>query len=406
MGKPNYLLEHFADPKNWDPTNRVPATAGLGRLTLWYAGKPGTWADVARAVTDPRNANAAWFPDANVAFLPATTPVWDALRVAALGCPAGTTILSGVAEAEMQEWLADPYRLKDRAAAIRTALAGRTWVRRFRVANDDPLNVALVDYTHLLGFRRLLARPLPDGTTFLGAKGADKSASMNAVRNYAGPRALGLVKKGRTDFEATGQVNISDEMHCLMAIFFALRHRRPTVILTADDDHREIFYKAQYLIDMHYRAWLLARLVAAGEYGEPAGEMTDTDGHFTGPLTLYRRRTTHLREALPPEADAVPVSLIYVAPDGLAHVFRFAFEVPMLDTFATRSKTHGRCTDLFGESNIHVDLGPLKRKLEGLYLGIGRDAVHEFSTNGVRSSISWMDLQHSAACCETFGLSR
>jgi hypothetical protein len=400
MGKPNYLLDHLLDPNYRDPGGSVATTLDPNRLHFQYGRLLGDWRGVARLIVNPMGSGAAWFPDANVAFLDATEPVWQALRWVALGSPSGSTVITGVTEAEMTEWLNDPYRNKERAAIIKGAMESQTWIRSFRIGASHPLNTALHGYTNLLGFRRSLARPLEGGTTLAGTDGTDKSGTMNVIRNRFGPRAQGLAKKGRKDTEQHGAINISDELHCLMVIAYALEERRPSVILTADDDYREIFYKAQWFLDTHYRAWLAANMVKAGRYGEQAGEMQDTEGLFDGPLSLYRRQTAHLREVLPLQAEAVPVVLIYVAPDGWMHTMSFPFELPMLEMLKTRSRTNGRCTDLFGDSNIHVDLGPLKPRLDGLFLGIGRDVVQSFGTNGINSSVSWLDLQHSVCCFE------
>src|SRR5262249_7428462 len=148
--------------------------------------------------------------------------------------------------------------------------------------------------------------------------------------NTLGPRAQRLAKKGRDDAEATGQTNISDEMHCIMAILYALQNRQRTVILTADADFVEIFYKAQWFFDTHYRAWLAAKLVQAGQYGKPVREVQDTQGLFAGPLKLYRRPSPHMLEVLPFHSRPVLAEVLYVAPDGMLHNPSFAFELQML----------------------------------------------------------------------------
>lgn len=401
MNKQDRLLDHLRDPKNRDPRSPVTIGPNPDRLSFIYMRGPGGWHDVARFIRRTTQ-EVAWFPDANVAFLEPTTPVWDALRLTALGSPGGSTVISGVVEYEMAEWLKNPYHNKSRAADIAAAMASETWLKKFRMGPSQLMYKALYGYTRLLGFRRTLARPLADGSTLVGTLAAEKSQTLNAIRNRLGLRAEGLAKKGRIDHEKCGIINISDEMHCLMVILYALETRRPSVMLTTDSDHLEIFYKAQWFFDTHYRAWLAAKLIVAGQYGSPAKELPDTDGHFQGPLTLYRRHTLHLQEVLGPMGASVKVGLIYVAPDGTLHLMSFPFELPMLDMLETRSKTDGRCTDLFGDANVHIDLGPLKPKLDGLYLGIGRDVIHSFEADGVRASVARLDLQHSIACFERF----
>lgn len=301
----------------------------------------------------------------------------------------------------MSEWLSDPRHNRDRAHDIKTAMDNDTWIRKFRMGPSHPLNAVLYSYTHLLGFRRWLAQPLPDGTTLLGTVAANRSGTMNEIRNKVGARAGGLAKKGRKNAKTGGKINISDEMHCVMAILYALLARRDTVILTADMDYLEIFYKAQWFLDTHYRGWLAAKSIKAGQYGTPAKEIQDDKGYFKGPLTLYRRPTKHMREVLPADQRSVRAGVLYIGPDGGIHLMRFPFELKMLEMLQTRAAT-GRCTDRFDNKNIHIDLGPLKPRLDGLYLGVGADSTIDFKTNGVCSSLGRLDLEHSICCFERF----
>ena len=128
-------------------------------------------------------------------------------------------------------------------------------------------------------------------------------------------------------------------------------------------------------------------------------EFEDTDGYFDGPLALYRRPGSLLQEVLPPATQPVYLSVIYVAPDGMLHIMSFPFELEMLEMLGTRGTTNGPCTELFGDANIHVDLGPLKR-MKGLYLGIGKDVIETYLTAGIHTSVSRLDLEHSLKCFE------
>jgi hypothetical protein len=105
---------------------------------------------------------------------------------------------------------------------------------------------------------------------------------------------------------------------------------------------------------------------------------------------------------LPANASAIQVGLLYVAPDGMLHRAAFPFELNMLEMLQTHSVTNGRCTDLFGGAKLHVDLGPLKDGMDGLYLGIGKDVKMGFNTNGVRCQVARLDLVHSIFCFERF----
>jgi hypothetical protein len=231
---------------------------------------------------------------------------------------------------------------------------------------------------------------------------ADKVGTMNVI-NKIGPRAQNLAKKGRVDAEKTGAANLNDERHCLTVIATALQYGVNSFILTSDADHMEIFYKITWLIDTHYRAWLAAKLVRDGYYGPPARQLTDTNGCFEGLLQLYRRTTLHLHEVLPALYDPVYVGVVYVDPAGGVQEIFFPFERQMLGLFKTRSETNGRCTELFGPANIHVELGPLKMKLDDLYLGVGIDLGRQVQTNGIVTFVSRLD--HELAChCQERGV--
>jgi hypothetical protein len=322
------------------------------------------------------------------------------LRLAALRSSANSALFTVVVCRELKEWLEKPRHHEDRAAAIRVALSNKTWARKFGLEKSSPILPAILAYARLLGFRRYLARPTAGGLTIFGTDPEKKCQTMNAIGNAVGRRAVGLAKKGRIDAENNREININDELHCLVAICHSLLTGRESVILTADKDFAEVFWKAQWFFDTHYRAYLAAKHVRDGEFGEPVRVLENTHGYFRGPLTIYRRPTAHLLEVLPCVYRSVPVSVVYVTPEKRIHKVGFIFEREMLDMLEMRSKTHGRCTDLFGEENIHVDLGPLTAGLDGLYLGIGRDAGNWVETDHTKSFISLLDHTHAMNCQE------
>lgn len=367
------------------------------RLRPTYLMEPGDWRDVSQIIYASAKFRTAWLPDTNVAILDETTAAWDALRFAALGSSTGSTVITGVVR---QVWLENPRRHEDRAKAIHAALADETWARSFGLEDNSPILPAIFGYVRLLGLRRYLALPTLDGLTMVGTNPEKKSDTMNAIGNKVGRRAQSLARKGRIDAKEDGEVKINDELLCLMAICYSLLTARESVILTADKDFTEVFWKAQWFFHTHYRAYLAAKLVRAGEFGKPAKVLESSRGYFDGPLTLYRRHTSHLAEVLPRIYRSIPVSVIYVAPDNMIHKIGSRFEREMLDMLEMRSKTCGRCTDLFGVDNIHVDLGPLKVGLDGLYLGIGRDAGDWVETNDTKTFMSRLDAEHALSCKE------
>ena len=401
MKQPRHFFEQLRDPAFHDRKSTVWPNRDPERLTFQAVEGHGNWQSVATMISRPFARPTRWFPDANVAFLPETEVVWDALRVAGLGIPGGVGGLTQVALAEMDEWLKLPYRLKNRAEKINEAIQQTSWLRAVKKP-VFPYGLGLRGYMELLGLRRSLARPLPHGSTFLGASVADKCKTMNEIEANMGPRALGLAKKGRIDAEKKGVVNVSDELHCLIVIANSLLNREDSTILTADEDFIEVFGKAAWLLDTHYRAWLAARMVRDGRYGNPFKTVSETSGFFRGPLTLFRRPTPDLQEALPVNHETVRVGVIYVTPRGQIEALSFGFERLMLEMLKTRGATNGRCTDLFGPANIHVDVAPLKLGLGHLCLGIGQDEGIEVQSLEHTMFLSWLDLMHCVHCKERF----
>ena len=411
----DHLLNHLQNPKFRDKRSPLIDTIKGNRLRPGYFVGRGDIQTAAGFIAGLHSWPVTWFPDANVAFRSDTQVLWDALRLAALGQRQDKVVIAGTVEYEMQEWLADPWQHKERAGAIKTALEQKTWLKKFGMATSHPLYPAVLGYTYLLGRRRLLARPCPDGKTLVDTDPAAKCETMNAIRNQIGPRAERLAKKGRIDSEKTGLININDEYTCLLAISYALLTGNDAVILTTDEDFVEIFWKAQWFFDTHYRAWLAAKMVKDGKYGEPVRELTDTHGYFDSPLTLYRRPTSHLAEVLPPIHTPVRAGVVYIRPDNNIATAFFSFEREMTGLLETRAKTNGCCTDLFGESNIHVHLGPLTHLLDGTHFGIGKDAGDYHGPDGkkcnppngqddniLRTFLSRLDEAHSMVTEERF----
>jgi hypothetical protein len=105
---------------------------------------------------------------------------------------------------------------------------------------------------------------------------------------------------------------------------------------------------------------------------------------------------------MPDAYQSVRVSVAYVTPHQKIHWF--SFERLILEMLKVRGATNGRCTDLFGASNIHVDLGPLRVGLGGLYLGIGEDEGITVESRGHRMFISHFDLMHCLRSKEWFAM--
>jgi hypothetical protein len=401
MAKLIPLLDHLRNPAHRDVQPKTALSKASSRLQGAYITQPGGWESLTRIFDQSLSVGPAWFPDANVVLRGDTDNLWNALRRYQLRADEASTFITGIVEAEVSDWLGKPFHNKRRAATIREALVSKTWLQRFGIRTRNPLRPALYGYAHLLGIRRLLTRPTMGGITVVNTDPAAKSETMNAIRNYFGPRAIGLAKKGRIDAERTGLININDELNCLLAVYYALKSGRDAFVITADQDYVEIFYKIQWFFDTHYRAWLAAPLVKCGVFGQ-AERCNDSKGIFNGAFDLYQRPSSNLIEVLPSRYTPVTAGVFYLAPDSMLHYYGFTFEREMMGMLAMRAATNNRCTDLFDSSNIHVHLGPLTRIQKGLNLGIGQDTGKYFNTDGLDVFVSQMDAIHAMECRERF----
>jgi hypothetical protein len=179
------------------------------------------------------------------------------------------------------------------------------------------------------------------------------------------------------------------------------------VILTADYDCLEIFYKAQWFLDAHYRAWLAAPLIKDGLLGNPQRHWRDDERRFfDGSVALYRRHTPHLRELLPLSHSSVRTGVLYVSPDNIVYELAFNFDREMAGMLWTKGENRGRCTDLFGDANIHVNLGPLNVLFDDMFIGVGKDIESTFYVDGTPMAISHLDATHCINCQERTLLSR
>ena len=372
------------------------------RLGLRYGSQDGNWKTVAKFIKHSAVLPTVWFPDSNVAILPAAESIWDALRASAkVALRKPIAVLSDIVDSELHEWLRDPWKQMNRANLIRYARERNEWLHVFRIGKEKPAELAIYGYLGLLSARRTLALESEDGKTLLGTDVSEKSRTMDRISQTIGQRAVQLAKKGRESVAQKGMVNVCDEMHCLMVIFYALVNRIDCVLLTADSDHLEIFYKAQWLIDTHYRAWLVAKLINTGKYKPCTQQLTQTDGYFCSPVTLYPRKSHQLRDILPHSYQSVKVSVLHVSPQNVIHKMTFAFDTQMLEMLAVRGSTDGRCTDLLDEMNVHVHLGPLCDAKDELVMGVGKDTTHRFTINGVERNLARLDLEHALNCRET-----
>jgi hypothetical protein len=175
------------------------------------------------------------------------------------------------------------------------------------------------------------------------------------VQQFFGSRGLLLAKKpnpARTD-----------EALVYLAVEHALTTGRQSVILTADADIEEQFYKLFWLIDTHYRGMLLAdryvkESVGLRPKGFPKELTSDPRWPFEAEGGVMIDRGSHdLNDLLPEKFSFVAISCWTV--DTYFSALIFGAEQEMARLLAVKDRTGGLSTDRLGARNVHVWLAPL-----------------------------------------------
>ena len=399
--KKNHVLDHIRNPafRDREATDAIWLPEPK-RLYLMAERLSGGWSRVAKEIVQRADQRMCWFPDTNVAIRDDAEPVWDAFRLAAMHAREPVAVIGAPVYQELSGWLEDPYRNKARARALRDALSQSeaTWAFGFDLDRDRDQLVfeSFYSYIRLFGVRRALAVSTVDGSSPVGAVSDSMADTMNAIKDNVGTRAQALARKGRKDFEERGAFNINDEALVVLAIAYALGTGVETAIVTTDSDYLEIFYKAQWFLDTHFRSWLTGEWVANGLLGQSTGEHS-SELFFEGPIRLYKKPSLTMEEVLPVTFSPIPVHVLFVSPCGDVIRFGFLFERGMVEMIKIRGQTGGRCTDRFGEANVHIDLAPLGDGF-GEFIGVGKDVAAELE--GTTMSVSFLDFTHAINCQE------
>ncbi len=352
--------------------------------------------DLAQVIRDPLNCDIQYFPDANFAIVETNSPVWDALRQAA-----NRTVLAAPVYHELKEWLAAPRRNHALHSHITSALQSvdPQWLTTFGIGNREPvLKAALDHYVSLLLSRRMASKLAEIQLRTSGAGEPTRNDVMNFCKDQFGLRTQLLAKKGRDDSEEKGHVNVNDEVLVVMAILRAIASGRQTMILTHDRDVLELFYKAIWFFDTHYKAMHFARCYSTDPFLFGAGRIDDSmQKAFEGEVILLKKPSCVCSEVLPLSCTVVPIHCVYIGSELLQ--LTFCLETEMSDLINVKSRTNGLCTDLFEGRNIHIDLGPVIQHF-GDFAAIGKDLAWPGKFGN--TTTSYLDLMHSVHSNETF----
>lgn len=225
---------------------------------------------------------------------------------------------------------------------------------------------------------------------------SEKQALRDRVHEDLGPRGYLLARKGMGTLP-------TDEQLVVAAVENAVRTGQKTVVLTADADVEEQFFKLLWLIDTHYRGMHLAKRYAANfasmhPHRLPRELADDPSCPFEDDGTvLIDRGPSDLRHVLPRHAECVAVECWTM---GRAHFSAMTFmaERGMAELLNVKDRTGGLSTDLLGGRNLHPWLAPLPMRNETGYAVVARDK--RVTAPGSDASLARHDIAQSVTNLE------
>ncbi len=369
--KHNHTNAHINDGAFRDQ-NALRSIGDHRRQTMEAHEGPATVAEIDSIVSDCLRQGFRILPDANIAIQPSLLSLWDTLAAGPRGC----CILTGPIFHELRQWLDKPYRNQTLAAHIRSGLASKTWASLLGIDGFDEVDQAWAYYyTRLLWLRRFLALPRADDLAYDGLKYEPANVLSRIERNF-GLRAMQIAKKGRDESIDGYPAPANDETHVILGFMLALTTGTPITFLTADYDVYETVFKLQYLLDTHYRSWLVALSIKRGGYVH-AGTLKEQDGYwpFAGDIDVYKKQSGDFHEILPDDYASVPIQVIY-RPPNKDYVYQFIVYIvrDLNKMLWTKAQSGGRSTMQHGDRNVHIDLGMIGPRSEGL-IGVGIDKL-------------------------------
>jgi hypothetical protein len=304
------------------------------------------WPLITEALASDRNM--VFFCDNS--FISDTTPqeVWEVL----LSTP-GRFVLTPRVMAELRPWiLRNPGH--PLAVAIRDGNPAVIEYAEPDVGEDG--RVVFDYYMALLSIRRR-AHQINEAmfVTQNGRAPTDDEKRQLAVdlQRELGPRALLLATKDPGMY--------TDEALVYLAVEHALKTGVETVVLTSDADVEEQFFKLLWLLNTHYRGFLLAKRFAEDQseyetYPVPP-ELLEEPGPFDDPNALIIERHPDLLEILPEQYHFVGISCINA---GVYYThLAFGAETEMAQVLSVKDATGGLSTEELEGRNMYASIHPI-----------------------------------------------
>ena len=204
---------------------------------------------------------------------------------------------------------------------------------------------------------------------------------ISKLQTSVGDRGVLLAKKGLLDH---GKPNFAtDEDLVVSAATHAILTGVETSLLTRDRDPLEQFRKLLWLIDTHYRCYLIAESFLSSpenliESKDGTGAETPNDVFEPGDRSMLHLPRRFTDWVLPRPGNPVMVRCHRLAGEGERMKFaslEFCAQREMVSLLQVKGKTGGRNYDLPDGKNCHMALSPpFPPEMNGLAI-IGRDRV-------------------------------
>lgn len=339
------------DGEQFIPQAALDDPTFVSRLSMKFTRPSAQWRANLPASIEHVPPEVSFFLDSNIWDRNLETNLWHAL----LGRSNSVFVIPSV-RLELEGWI-------NRNPSYIGSLAVREKHPNLILQDLPPIDsdeaTAYVYYTYLLQVRRMVFDILK--IRFRQEKGRDPSANelMTGVQKTFGERGLVLAHKDGKSVPRDKRA--TDESLVYFAFEHALRTGRPTVVLTKDEDVLEQFYKLWWLIDIHYRASLIADYYANNRFSFPLHAFP----HFKNAQEIFDLRNAVLAELGPQRmVSFLPRNFTFVSIECWLirkEMMRMTLgaETQMYRVLRIKGATGGLVSDKLEGRNLHPWLAPL-----------------------------------------------
>lgn len=308
----------------------------------------------------------AYFCDTSQYIAKTDQAVWDAI----LGT--GKLVIPPPVHQELQTWLKDPRENIPVHRLVEKSLSEPKDHSVLWYSPRSPDQIAALEYyVNLLGLRKKIHTAADHILSEQLGRNPTSDEISNHIQQAATSRGQLVGRQGHCAKVRSHVFN--DEFLVVLAILFALTSGVEVTIVTSDEAVLDQFYEAIWLIDTHYRAMLLAEIVATDPASIPSEMVANPfrEAFVDDQIQLVKKPSSMLREVLPYYWTAVPVNCLLV--QSSTTQISWVAEREIMKLIDIKAQTHGLSTDRFEGRNCHVTLGDRAIARIGDWAAIGRD---------------------------------